>query len=103
MTTKQKAVSRASVDPDGLASLNKQYGCGPVHFLLFDNVVQPTADWLGLLEAEPDAGLPDNDRRLEKCCRSLSYHAVQSVFTNQESYLCKRIDDNSSRPAWRVA
>lgn len=54
MTTKQKAVSKAPTEPEGLASLNEQYGCGPVHFmgtdnalyerhLLFDNVVKPTA------------------------------------------------------------
>ncbi len=54
MTTKQKAVSMAAMEPDGLASLNEQYGCGPVQFmgtdnalyerhLLFDNVVKPTA------------------------------------------------------------
>ena len=54
MTTKQKAVSTASMEPDGLASLNEQYGCGPVQFtgtddalyerhLLFDNVVKLTA------------------------------------------------------------
>ncbi|MGA2030766.1 MAG: glycogen/starch/alpha-glucan phosphorylase [Thermoguttaceae bacterium] len=54
MTTKQKAVSTASMEPDGLASLIEQYGCGPVEFagtdealyerhLLFDNVVKPTA------------------------------------------------------------
>ncbi len=54
MTTKQKVVSTTAREPDGLASLNKQYGCGPVHFmgtdnalyerhLLFDNVVKPTS------------------------------------------------------------
>ena len=54
MTTKQKAVSTASMEPDGLASLIEQYGCGPVQFtgtddalyerhLLFDNVVKLTA------------------------------------------------------------
>ena len=54
MTTKQKAVSTASMEPDGLASLIEQYGCGPVEFagtdealyerhLLFDNVVKLTA------------------------------------------------------------
>ena len=54
MTTNQKAVSTASMEPDGLASLIEQYGCGPVEFagtdeslyerhLLFDNVVKMTA------------------------------------------------------------
>ena len=54
MTTKQKAVSTAAMEPDGLASLIEQYGCGPVEFagtdealyerhLLFDNVVKLTA------------------------------------------------------------
>ena len=54
MTTKQKAVSTASMEPDGLASLIEQYGCGPMEFagtdealyerhLLFDNVVKLTA------------------------------------------------------------
>jgi glycogen phosphorylase len=54
MSTKQKAVSTASMEPDGLASLIEQYGCGPVEFagtdealyerhLLFDNVVKLTA------------------------------------------------------------
>ena len=32
MTTKQKAVSMAAMEPDGLASLIEQYGCGPVEF-----------------------------------------------------------------------
>ena len=54
MSTKQKAAPLASIGPDGLASLNEQYGCGPVQFtgtdnalyerhLLFDNVVKLTA------------------------------------------------------------
>ncbi len=54
MTTKPKAVSTASLEADGLASLIEQYGCGPVEFagtdealyerhLLFDNVVKLTA------------------------------------------------------------
>lgn len=54
MTTKQKAVAMATMEPDGLASLIEQYGCGPVEFagtdealyerhLLFDNVVKLTA------------------------------------------------------------
>ena len=53
MTTKQKEISTASMEPDGLASLIEQYGCGPVEFagtdealyqrhLLFDNVVKLT-------------------------------------------------------------
>ena len=54
MTTKQKAVTTAAMEPDGLAGLTEQYGCGPVEFagtdealyerhLLFDNVVKLTA------------------------------------------------------------
>ena len=54
MTTKQKAAAMAAMEPDGLASLTAQYGCGPVQFmgtdnalyerhLLFDNVVKLTA------------------------------------------------------------
>ena len=54
MTIKQKAVAMAAMEPDGLASLIEQYGCGPVEFagtdealyerhLLFDNVVKLTA------------------------------------------------------------
>jgi starch phosphorylase len=50
MTTKQKAPAAASVTPDSLTRLLKQYGCGPVEFtgtdtalyerhLLFDNVI----------------------------------------------------------------
>ncbi len=51
MTVKQELIGVASEEPEGLAGLNEQYGCGPVRFmgtdnalyerhLLFDNVVE---------------------------------------------------------------
>ena len=54
MTTKQKAAPLASPNPDGLAKLREQYGCGPVEFtgtdnalyerhLIFDNIIKPAA------------------------------------------------------------
>jgi starch phosphorylase len=54
MTTKAKATPSGATAGDGLASLQRQYGCGPVEFtgtnnalydrhLLFDHVVKPAA------------------------------------------------------------
>ena len=54
MSTMQQAAPLASANPDGLAKLREQYGCGPVEFsgtgnalyerhLIFDNVIKLTA------------------------------------------------------------
>ncbi|MGO8745147.1 MAG: glycogen/starch/alpha-glucan phosphorylase [Thermoguttaceae bacterium] len=83
MTTKQKAVSTASMEPDGLASLIEQYGCGPVKFagtdealyerhLLFDNVVELTA--VGLRE------------RFEAFARSVRDLLSQRWLLTEETY-----------------
>src|SRR5437867_12823564 len=54
MSTTKVAASGAATEPDGTATLLRQYGCGPIEFhgtdnafyerhLLFDNVVKLTA------------------------------------------------------------
>src|SRR5262249_48149254 len=85
MTADKPSAPGAASVTDTMSALRRQYACGPVQLtgsadalyerhLFFDNVIDPAAgarerpimadvaerthlDWLGLLEAEPDAGL----------------------------------------------
>src|SRR5947209_5860160 len=83
MSTMELAVPPTSAQPDGVANLIRQYGCGPVDFtgtddalyephLLFDNVVKPSA-----------AGLRD---RFEAVARSVRDVLSQRWILTEDTY-----------------